>query len=83
MFPILQQHTWTISHLTGCAWYLNCAPSFSPSFGTELKKSKEDVDQFRIEMLDLHGIEDENESAKAMKRCIISGPKENAEGQGG
>ena len=70
MFSALQQRTWTTSHLTGGAWYLDCAPSFTPSFETELKKSREDVGESGIEMVDLQGIEDENERAKAMKRRI-------------
>ena len=70
MFSALQQRTWTTSHLTGGAWYLDCAPSFTPSFETELKKSREAVGESGIEMVDLQGIEDENERAKAMKRRI-------------
>jgi hypothetical protein len=70
MFSVLQQRTWTTSHLTGGAWYLECAPSFTPSFETELRKSRENVGESGIEMLDLQGIEDENERARAMKRRI-------------
>ena len=70
MFSVLQQRTWTTSHLTGGAWYLDCAPSFTPSFETELRKSREVVGESGILMLDLQGIEDENERAKAMKRRI-------------
>ena len=53
---------WTSSHLTGGGRYLDCAPSFTPSFETKLRKSREDVGEYGIEMVDLHGIEDENES---------------------
>ena len=70
MFSTLQQRTWTSSHLTGGAWYLDCTPSFTPSFETELRKSREAVGKSGIEMVDLQGIEDENERAKAMKRRI-------------
>ena len=37
--------------------------------------SREDVSESGIEMLDLQGIEDENEKAKAMKRHIKEDPK--------
>ena len=70
MFSALQQRTWTSSHLTGGAWYLDCALSFTPSFETELRKSREAVGESGIEMVDLQAIEDENERAKAMKRRI-------------
>ena len=70
MFSPLQQRTWTSSDLTGGAWYLDCAPSFTPSFETELRKSREAVGESGIEMVDLQSIEDENERAKAMKRRI-------------
>jgi hypothetical protein len=70
MFSALQQRTWTSSHLTGGAWYLDCASSFTPSFETEIRKSREDVGETGIEMLDLQGIEDENERAKAIKKRI-------------
>jgi hypothetical protein len=60
----------TTSHLNGGVWYLDCAPSFTPHFETELRKSREDVSESGIEMLDLQRIEDENERAKAMKRRI-------------
>ena len=70
MFSALQQRTWTTSHLTGGAWYLDCSPSFTPSFETELRKSREVVGESGIEMVDLHGIENENERAKAIKRRI-------------
>jgi hypothetical protein len=70
MFSALQQRTWTTSHLTGGAWYLDCAPSFIPPFETEFRMSREDVRESGIEMLDLQGIEDDNERAKAMKRRI-------------
>ena len=70
MFSALQQRTWTTSHLTGGAWYLDCALSFTPSFETELRKSREAVGESGIEMVDLQCIEDEKERAKAMKRRI-------------
>jgi hypothetical protein len=70
MFSASQQRMWTTSHLNGGAWYLDCAPSFTPHFETELRKSREDVSESGIEMLDLQRIEDENERAKAMKRRI-------------
>ena len=70
MFSALQQRTWITSHLTGGAWYLDCAPSFTPPFETELRKSREDASESGIEMLDLQGIIDENERAKALKRYI-------------
>ena len=70
MFSALQQRTWTTSHLTGGAWYLDCAPSFTPPFETELRKSREVVGECGIEILDLQGIEDENERSKAIKRRI-------------
>ena len=68
MFSAIQQRTWTTFHLTGGAWYLDCTPSFTPSFETELRKSREAVGESGIEMIDLQGIEDEDERAKAMKR---------------
>jgi hypothetical protein len=58
------------SHLAGGAWYLDCAAGFMPAFETELKRSREDVGDIGIKMLDLQAIEDENERAKAMKRRI-------------
>jgi hypothetical protein len=61
---------WTTSHLTGRARLLNCAPSFTPSFENELRKSRDDVRESGIEMLDLHAIENENERTKEMKRRI-------------
>jgi hypothetical protein len=70
MFSALQLRTWATSHLTGGAWYLDCSPSFTPSFEIELRKLREDVGESGIEMLDLQGILDENERAKAMKRRI-------------
>ena len=70
MFSALQQRTWSTSHLTGGAWYLDCAPSYTPSFDTELRKSREAIGESAIEMVDLECIEDENERAKATKRCI-------------
>ena len=70
MFSASQQRTWITSHLNGGAWYFDCTRSFTPPFETELRKSREDVGESGIEMLDLQGIEDENERAKAMKRRI-------------
>jgi hypothetical protein len=70
IFSALQQRTWTTSHLAGGSWYLDCALSFTPSFETELRKSREDVGESGLEMLDLQGIQDENERAKALKRRI-------------
>ena len=70
MFSVIQQRTWTTSHLTGGAWYLDCAPSYTPSFESELRKSREALDESGIEMVDLQGIEDHNERAKAMKRRL-------------
>ena len=64
MFSALQQCTWTNSHLTGGACYLDCAPSLIPPFETELRKSREAVGESRIEMVDIQCIEDENERAK-------------------
>ena len=70
MFSAVQQCTWTTSHLTGGAWYLDCSPSYTPSFEIELRKSRDAVGESGIEMVDLQGIEDENERAKAMTRRI-------------
>ena len=70
MFSTNQQRTWSTSHLTGGGWYLDCAPSFTPSFETELRKSREAVGESGLEMVDLRGIEDENERAKALSRRI-------------
>ena len=61
---------WKTSHLTTGAWYLDYVLSFAPSFETELKKSRDDIDEPEIEMVDLARIEDENELAKALKRSI-------------
>ena len=70
MFSAVQQRTWTTSHLTGGAWYLDCSPSYTPSFEIELRKSRDAVGESGIEMVDLQGIEDENERAKAITRRI-------------
>ena len=70
MFSALQQRTWTTSHLTAGAWYLDCVPSFTPSFEIELRKSRDAIGESGIEMVDLIGIEDENERAKALKRRV-------------
>ena len=66
MFSALQQRMQTTSHLTDDAWYLDCVQNFIPSFETEFKKSREDVGESGIEMLDLQGIEDENERANVV-----------------
>ena len=70
MFSANQQRTWSTSHLTGGGWYLDCAPSFTPSFESELRKSREAVGESGVEMVDLQGIEDEHERAKALARRI-------------
>ena len=70
MFSANQQRTWSTSHLTGGGWYLDCAPSFTPSFETELRKSREAVGESGVEMIDLQGIEDEHERAKALARRL-------------
>jgi hypothetical protein len=70
MFSANQQRTWSTSHLTGGGWYLDCAPSFTPSFETELRKSREAVAESGVEMIDLQGIEDEHERAKAISRRL-------------
>ena len=56
MFSTLQQRTWTTFHLTGGAWYLDCASSFTPSLETELRMSMEDVGESGIEMLDYRAL---------------------------
>ena len=66
MFSANQQRTWSTSHLTGGGWYLDCHPSFTPSFESELRKSREAVGESGIEMDDLQGIENEHERAKAL-----------------
>ena len=66
MFSANQQRTWSTSHLTGGGWYLDCAPSFTLAFEIELKKSREAVGEFGVEMVDLQGIEDEHIRAKAI-----------------
>ena len=70
MFSAVQHHTWTIFHLIDDAWHLDCAPSYTPLFEIELRKSRDAVGESGIEMVDLHGIEDENYIAKAMTRRI-------------
>ena len=70
MFSMNQQRTWSTSHLTGGGWYLDCAPSFTPPFESELRKSREAVGESGIEMIDLQNIEDEHERAKALLRCL-------------
>ena len=71
MFSANQQRTWSTSHLTGGGWYLDCAPSFTPPFETELRKSREAVGDSGIEMIDLQSIEDEHERAKAISRGFV------------
>jgi hypothetical protein len=61
---------WLTSHLTGGGWYLDCAPSFTLSFETELRKSREAVGESGVEMVDLHGIENEHERAKALSQRL-------------
>ena len=56
--------------MNGGAWYFDCALDFTPSFETKLKKSREDVSEYGIEMLDLHGIENVNEKTKAKERRL-------------
>jgi hypothetical protein len=70
MFSANQQRTWSTSHLTGGGWYLDCAPSFTPPFETEFRKSREAVGESGVEMVDLEGIEDKNERAKALSRRL-------------
>jgi len=65
-----QQRTWSTSHLTGGGWYLHYAPIFTPSFETVLRKSREVVGKSGVEMIDLQGIEDEHERAKAFSRRL-------------
>jgi hypothetical protein len=70
MFSANQLRTWSTSHLIGGGWYLDCAPSFTPSFETELRKSRDAVGESGVEMVDLQGIEDEQERAKALSRRL-------------
>ena len=70
MFSANQQRTWSTSHLTGCGWYIDCAPGFTPPFETELRKSRKAVGESGVEMVDLQGIEDEHERAKALSRRL-------------
>ena len=70
MFSANQQRTWSTSHLTGGGWYLDCAPGFTPPFETELRKSREAVEESGVEMVDLQCIEDEHERAKALSRRL-------------
>ena len=70
VFSAFLQRTWSTSHLTGGAWYLDFAPSFTPSFETELRKSREAIGESAVEMVDLECIEDENERAKAINRRL-------------
>jgi hypothetical protein len=70
MFSAAQQRTWTTSHLSAGAWYLDCLSSFTPSFEVELRKSRDSVGESGAEMQDLLGIEDEAERAKALKRRV-------------
>ena len=70
MFSHNQQHTWSTSHLTGGGWYLDCVPSFTPPFESELRKSREAIGESGVEMIDLQAIEDEHERAKALSRRL-------------
>ena len=70
MFSPSQQRVWSTSHLTGGGWYLDCAPSYTPPFESELRKSREAVGESGVEMIDLQGIEDEHERAKALSRRL-------------
>jgi hypothetical protein len=70
MFSPNQLRTWSTSHLTGGGWYLDYAPSFTPSFETELRKSRDAVGESGVEMVDLQAIEDEQERAKALSRRL-------------
>ena len=70
MFSANQQRTWSTSHITGGGWYLDCAPGFTPPFEIELRKSREAVEESGVEMIDLQGIEDEQERAKALSRHL-------------
>ena len=70
MFSAHQQRTWSTSHLTGGGWYLDCSPSFTPPFESELRKSREAVGESGVDMVDLQGIEDEHERAKAISRRL-------------
>ena len=70
MFSANQQRTWSTSHLTGGGWYLDCAPSFTPSFETELRKSRAAVGESSVEIVDLQGIENKHERAKALSQHL-------------
>ena len=70
MFSAHQQRTWSTSHLTGGGWYLDCSPSFTPPFESELRKSREALGESGVDMVDLQGIEDEHERAKALSRRL-------------
>lgn len=75
MFSANQQRTWSTSHLTGCGWYLDCHPSYTPPFEIELRKSRESVELSGVEMIDLQCIEDEEERAKALSRRLEENKK--------
>jgi hypothetical protein len=70
MFSAYQQRTWSTSHLTGCGWYIDCAPAFTPCFEIELRKSREAVGESGVEMIDLQGIEYERERAMALSLLL-------------
>ena len=70
MFSAAQLRTWSTSHLTGGGWYLDCSPSFTPPFESELRKLREAVGESVVDMIDLQGIQDENERAKALSRRL-------------
>ena len=75
MFSANQQRTWSTSHLTGGGWYLDCALTFTPTFETELRKSREAVGESGADMVDLQGIEDEKVRAKAISRRLAEDKK--------
>ena len=64
MFTAAQQRTWTTSHLTSGAWYLDCTTHYTIPFEMELRKSCEAIRESGEDMDDL------NERAKALKRRI-------------
>jgi hypothetical protein len=70
MFTAAQLRTWTTSHLSSGAWYLDCATHYTPPFEMKLRKSREAIGESGEEMEDLKGIQDDNDRAKALKRRI-------------
>jgi hypothetical protein len=70
MFTAAQLRTWTTSHLSSGAWYLDCATHYTPPFEMKLRKSREAIGESGEEMEDLKGIQDNNDRAKALKRRI-------------